>query len=300
MTNENVETKDLVILNKMTPEKLFSEEGKEFVLEGVQSHIKDFVYDLSSKKGRTETNAMSRRIGGLQKSIDDLKKQTTAEWKEKAKKIDSGSKAIVDALELIKQDFRKPLTELELFEAECEERFNVARGIVQRIYNSFADLDVAKKQLDDAFKFDFKDRKVDSQNAFVIAESHLLAVSEMLNRKQEAEIAEKAAKEQAEKERITQEALENARIVAKQEAEASLEKERELLRQAQSKQEEEAKRAEREKAEQARREADYEHRKTVNNAIVASLAEIGIDAEIAKTLIVSIIGGKIPNLTIKY
>lgn len=54
-------------------------------------------------------------------------------------------------------------------------------------------------------------------------------------------------------------------------------------------------------AEQRRRDADKEHRKTINNAIVAELIECScITAEQAQMIVVHLVSGFVPNVTLKY
>lgn len=48
-------------------------------------------------------------------------------------------------------------------------------------------------------------------------------------------------------------------------------------------------------------DADKEHRKTINNAIVAELIECsGISAEQAQKIVVHMVSGLVPNVTLKY
>ena len=56
-----------------------------------------------------------------------------------------------------------------------------------------------------------------------------------------------------------------------------------------------------EEAEQRRRDADKEHRKTINNAIVAELIECsGIAAEQAQKIVVHMVSGLVPNVNLRY
>lgn len=56
-----------------------------------------------------------------------------------------------------------------------------------------------------------------------------------------------------------------------------------------------------EEAEQRRRDANREHRKSVNNSIVTALvACAGITSEQARNIVVHIVDGLVPNVTLKY
>ena len=62
----------------------------------------------------------------------------------------------------------------------------------------------------------------------------------------------------------------------------------------------EAARAAAEKAEAEKKAANVQHQKDVNNNAVAALVNIGITAEIAKSVITAIAKGNVPDVTINY
>lgn len=103
-----------------------------------------------------------------------------------------------------------------------------------------------------------------------------------------------AAKRIADAERAAEEAKKRAEdeiAAAKAEADRKAEAERKRI----------AAEAEAEAAEQRRRDADRQHRKTVNNAIIAELVECaGITVEQGQLIVVHLVGGLVPNVTLKY
>lgn len=112
------------------------------------------------------------------------------------------------------------------------------------------------------------------------------------------EASQRVERENAERvaaaERQAQEAQERADreiAAAKAETERLAEVERQRIAAAQ----------EAEAAEQRRRDADRAHRKSVNNAIIAELVECaGITAEQGQKIVVHLVGGLVPNVTLKY
>jgi hypothetical protein len=120
-----------------------------------------------------------------------------------------------------------------------------------------------------------------------------------------ADIA-KAATEAAE--RAERDAAERVAAAEREAAEAKERAEREIeeakakaLADAQAREQAEAAARAAEEAEQRRREADKEHRKTVNNAIVAELVECsGITAEQAQAIVGHLVRGLVPNVTLNY
>lgn len=103
-----------------------------------------------------------------------------------------------------------------------------------------------------------------------------------------------AAKRIADAERAADEAkkrADDAIAAAKAEADRKADAERKRV----------AAEQEAEAAEQRRRDADRQHRKTVNQAIVTELVECsGITPDQAQKIVVHLVGGLVPNVTLKY
>lgn len=123
------------------------------------------------------------------------------------------------------------------------------------------------------------------------------------NRKAELAKAAELAREQADRdaqERIA--AAERAAKEAEERAAQAVIQEREKAeREAAAERQRIADTKAAEEAEQRRRDADKEHRKTINNAIVAELIECScISAEQAQKIVVHMVSGLVPNVTLKY
>jgi hypothetical protein len=132
------------------------------------------------------------------------------------------------------------------------------------------------------------------------AERERQAEAERVER--EARLAEEARQQAAREAQERIEAAERAAAETKEraareiaEAKAKAEREAEEARQREAA----AKAAE--QAEQRRRDADKAHRKQVNNAIVAELVECaGITEDQAQKIVVHMVSGLVPNVTLKY
>lgn len=113
-----------------------------------------------------------------------------------------------------------------------------------------------------------------------------------------AEAAERAEREAAERTA----AAEREAAEAKERAEREIEQAKaKALADAQAREQEAAAARAAEEAEQRRREADTEHRKSVNNAIVAELVECsGITTEQARAIVGHLVRGLVPNVTLQY
>lgn len=117
--------------------------------------------------------------------------------------------------------------------------------------------------------------------AAAATEAAARAEREAAQRVADAEAAAKAAQERADRQ------IAEVKAATERQAEA----ERKRLAAAQ----------EAEAAEQRRRDADRQHRKAVNNAIISELIECsGITAEQGQLIVVHLVGGLVPNVTLKY
>jgi hypothetical protein len=124
------------------------------------------------------------------------------------------------------------------------------------------------------------------------AEANAQAEREAAQRREvEARMAQERAEREAEE--AKQRAI-SAEQKAKEDAErAAQEAEARLKREAEQK-------AAAEAAEKERREADLEHRGNINRAAKEALIECGLSDEQAKAVMVAIIQGKVPNVSIQY
>jgi hypothetical protein len=105
-----------------------------------------------------------------------------------------------------------------------------------------------------------------------------------LARAEKAEADKKAAAEKAERDaREAAEAAERNRL-------AAIEQERKRV----------ADEKAREAAETAKREADKKHRARINNEALAAIVALGIDAELAKTVVAAIARGEVPHTKMVY
>ena len=137
------------------------------------------------------------------------------------------------------------------------------------------------------------------------AEAERVEQERRAEEQRQADIA-KAAAEAAE--RTERKAAERIAAAEREAAEAKQRAEREIeqakakaLADAQARREAEASARAAEEAEQRRRDEDKQHRKAVNNAIVAELVECsGITAEQAQAIVGHLVRGLVPNVTLQY
>jgi hypothetical protein len=103
----------LVVVEGLTPEKLFSAGGTMPVLEAIKSEVAGFVGDISTEDGRKEIASLARKIARSKTFIDEVGKTYNAKLKALPKEVDAERKRLWDALESLQHEIRKPLTEWE-------------------------------------------------------------------------------------------------------------------------------------------------------------------------------------------
>lgn len=215
---------ELVVIEEKTALQVFSSDnGLDPIIQQAKEAVDGFDHDLSTAAGRKRTASLANKVAKLKTRLDGMGKELVSDWKTKAKAVDANRKAMRDELDALKVIARKPLTEWEEEQARIEAE-EAARIEAEKI-------------------------------AAEIEQAHEVAL--LLNEKFDRELAEKLAKEEAER-------IESARIAEEQ----RIAREEELKRQAaeqaridaERKAKEEQDRIEREKQEAIKREEEAKQR----------------------------------------
>jgi colicin import membrane protein len=301
--------------------------------------VADFVGDTSTDKGRKEIAAMAYSVTRTKTYIETKGAALSKEYKAIPKLIDAGRKKIKEALEEIKDEVRKPLTEWEDAEGQRKadhcNNLDVIIGLANNLEN--VSVGAMKRFLLDVKAFpdgDFweeyeeqaRNAKADTiqklEAAIIIREQQEREAKELaeLRAKQaeaeriirDQEIAE-AAKRQAE-ETASQQA---AQLIAEKEAaeERAIKAEAKAASEAIAAKRREEQSAQvaieqerqavaiaeqKRQAEENARKADEDHRRTINRAIVDVLTKSGISEEDAKSVVRLIASNKLPNVKLSY
>lgn len=113
-------SKELIVHQKKELEELYSQEnGLQPVIDRIKEVAKDFEYDLTTTKGRNLVKSQARAVSSSKKYLTDLGMQLTAEWREKTAKVNATKKEIIKQLDELRDEIRKPLTDLENAEKEA-------------------------------------------------------------------------------------------------------------------------------------------------------------------------------------
>lgn len=223
---------DLIILENITAENLFSEKGKDWVVSTIKEKIKGIDLDVSTPKGRKEIASLAHKVAQSKTAIDKKRLDVVAEWKEKAKKIDAGGKLIRDALDELKAEVRKPLTDFENAEKQrISEREGRISDMLSLRNQPISTIEIAKTykiDLDKSFKnFDFMEFSERAEKEYkatiTYIDSNIERITEIARQKAELEELERKRAVEAQKtheERLKREAEEKARKEAEAKAEA--------------------------------------------------------------------------------
>lgn len=247
-------------------------------------------------------NAEKDRIAGHEKAIADIEGMTqfdepptaadikfrldafTAlpprDWEEFAKRGEAADAATTNTLNRMLEEATKreaEIAELERLRAEQvarEQKERDDRIAAEAAERARVEAEAkAKREADEAAaKAEAERQRVEREKAGAIA------------RAEKAEADRKAAAEKAERD-------------AKEAAEAA---ERRQLAAVEAERKRVADEAARVAAETAKREADKKHRAKINNEALAALAALGVETELAKTVIAAIARGEVPHTKMVY
>jgi colicin import membrane protein len=288
---------ELIEINETTALQAFSSDnGLDEVIKQAKELVDGFEHDLSTDAGRKRTASLANKVAKLKVRMDGLGKSLTDDWAKKKKAVDANRKQMRDALDALKVEARKPLTDWEAEQKAIEE----AKAAAELQKQIDADHEIAlllneKFDAEIAAKVEAERKAEEERQAQLKAEQEereKRIAEEAAERERLASLErEKQAKEQAE-------AAERARIAAEERAKVEIEKAAEAARQAEiNRQAAEAKRL---ADEQAKREADRAYIGSVRKAAKDDLMKLGLDEETAKKVVLAISAGDISNVTINY
>lgn len=318
--------------------ELFIPLGLDKIIALIRKEVEQFQPDISTEKGRKAIASLARKVASSKARLEDYGKNLSADIKIKARDIDAERKRMREALDELRDQARKPLTDYEAAVAAREEAHEQALKDVVELSNVPFGADVAEIErriatLDEfalrpweefAERFSVANDAVSMRLTNILAETKSHAEVQAAFKKSEAdrfvregiERAERQAKEQAERDvRVAREATEKAeRESAEREAKAKRDTEAAEARAAKAEQDAtdaaeravatEQKRAADAKTDEARaqakREANKQHCAEIHSNAQAALVALGLSDAHAKTVVTAIAKDQIPNVRMVY
>ncbi len=128
---EQEEDQGLVVIENKSVIKAFSEKGGlDSIIEEARQVVDGFEHDLSTVAGRAKTASVAYKVSKFKSRLDGMGKDLVSDWKKKAKAVDDNRKGMREALDAIRDEARKPLTE---WEAKEERRGQKHRDAIAAI-----------------------------------------------------------------------------------------------------------------------------------------------------------------------
>lgn len=300
---------------------------------------KSVVFDYSTNKGQQEARSYVHTLRLSKKPIEDCRVRAKAESLEYGRKVDAEGKQLIGLLDDMIEHHMRPIREAEEREAQRLADIAAQMDFIRSLTgNSGMAPDELRALLgklhavivDDSYgEFEDEAKGLKSEQLQALSSALTDADKRVANEAELAKLRQEAAeREQRDREaQIARDAADKARADAEQraatekaaaeareraeheraeraEAEAKLARER-ADRAAQDAEErvrrEAAQQAERERAELAAREADIEHKRVINNEVLADLMEhAGVSDQTAKMVIVALFSGRVRHIKVVY
>lgn len=283
MTDTVTESVDLLV--ELKPLEVLADERKfKDFYSRMKEETSKVEVDLTTERGRKAIASMAYKVSRTKTAIDDAGKLLCEEARKKITAIDASRKQIRDALDALRDEVRKPLTEWEARRDEQQLDYDqIMRQFTQATIVTISDTSAILRARWNTIREiglsddDFDTLDVDMDKARQARDNVLLAIEAAIENveKQEKELAEleQLRRERAEREaneRAEREATERQRIEDERRAREETErKEREeaeqrRLREAEEQAVERARAEEAERLVQQQREREREHQRQLD------------------------------------
>lgn len=112
------ESKELLVLSaELNPLVVFGRGGVDDILHKITEEVRTQETDISTPAGRMAVASLAYKIARSKTALDDMGKALVAGWKERAAAVDTERRRIREALDALKEEVRKPLTDWEQTDA---------------------------------------------------------------------------------------------------------------------------------------------------------------------------------------
>jgi len=316
MNNDN----ELITIAESTTIQVFSEtNGLDPYVQEARDFVSNFEHDLSTASSRKKTASLSSKVSKLKVKLDEMGKDLVSDWKKQAKIVDSNRKSMRDALDELRDEARKPLTEWEEEQSriEAEEQSRIEAEALLKQLNNDHELGLLLNEKITAERKEGEERRErerveveEAMKAEAARVARIEAERKANKEKEKIEREKKAAEERAEKAerdriaaeeraKIQAEQAEIARIAAEKSSQEAAKKAAEDARLAQIQTQKDKDEAER--MAQEKREANKRHIGKIRKEAKESLMDsTNIDEKTAKSIVLAIHSGTVRNITINY
>lgn len=245
------EQKGIMPVHEVTAVEIYTEDGLTGVLEKMKKEVGSFVPDLTTAEGRKAITSLAYNVTRSKTYLDDIGKDMVAEWKEKAKSVDSKRRWMRDELDALRDQIKAPLVAWQKEEEErvakisntinntIEAGKNAIQGYLSTTLDELLEIRTHVEEIDPEHGFgDFKDRMtevrlealeqielaISHRNTYDVEQTELAELRAEKEKRDEADRIEREAREKAEREQREKEEREAREKAiadkAKKEAEA--------------------------------------------------------------------------------
>lgn len=128
---------NLTTVENVNAVQLFgSAEEMDGLLSAIEKEARSVTTSVATAKDRKEIASVANKVARSKTYLDGLRKNLVADWKKKARAVDSEGKRMRDALDKLKVEVRQPLTEWET--AETARVLNI-KGVIDGIRSQVVD-----------------------------------------------------------------------------------------------------------------------------------------------------------------
>ncbi len=307
---------DLVPTNEAeNPMLIFADRSVlDKILAVIERKVECFEPDTSTANARGKIASLAYKVSKSKTFLDNAGKGLSKDWKEKSKLVDSARKEIRDRLDALRDKVREPLTLWEKAEAERVEKkklsaqydvdFDEALAINDLLVREL----ILEKKIRDIAEAELRLKEVERNKQIAqdrkdrdeeIKRAALLEAARQVENERSARIAadkelveakERAAAEAIYAKRMAEEEVRKAVFEATRAAEQKAIAEKDALERERIAAETEAK---------ARAE-DMVHKGAINRFARNAFIEHGVDANVAKKIVILVAQDNIPGISMDY
>jgi colicin import membrane protein len=276
--------------------------------------LKGLVFDLSTAKGRKECASQAAKVSSSKKAVENAGRAYLKIIKAKPKVIEKELREFVESMDKLRDETRKPLTDWEAEQAKIEAERIAAEEAEKLRVQIENDHEVAIL-LNEKYDRDLAEAEAEKERQRIAYEAEIArlakerAIKEERQRQADAEKERVAAEQEkarqaaeAERQRIEEQVRKDAEhkaAIERAEAEKA-EAERKAAQAIEDERQRVAAEVEQKRLDDEKRERDKRHVGAVRKAAKEAFIAEGLTEEQAKTIVLAINAGKIPNVSIKY
>lgn len=116
-------------LEQVKSQEIFAPNGMKPIIDKIADEVRKEVFDVTTETGRKRIASVAHQIARSKTFLDDKGKDMVEDWKKQSKIVDAERKYARDALEALKEEIRKPLTDWEQAE---EDRVTRMKSIIEK------------------------------------------------------------------------------------------------------------------------------------------------------------------------